>query len=136
MRSTLATALLLASGAPLAWPRFFEVHAQDEAAVARSAKPRVALYGVFERQVTNTKTYSNPFDFRVVELKTQFTAPKDKSVRESQGRNMWFLIRTAGGSRSTCQTHRRLDPSSPSGSIQRLDWRKKVRMLLAVRAPS
>src|SRR5262245_23204498 len=54
--------------------------AQDRASVDRDAQPRVPLYGTFERQVTNTKTYSNPFDFQVVELKTLFTTPSGKTV--------------------------------------------------------
>jgi hypothetical protein len=45
-----------------------------------AAVPRVGLYGVFERHVTNGKRYSNPFDFQVVELKTRFTAPSGKTV--------------------------------------------------------
>ena len=44
-----------------------------------AAQP-VALYGVFEQQVTNDKSYSNPFDLRVVELRTKFTSPSGKTV--------------------------------------------------------
>ena len=34
----------------------------------------VGLYGLFEAAVTNTRTYANPYDFRVVELRTRFTS--------------------------------------------------------------
>lgn len=44
------------------------------AAWAASAEAQSAgLYDVFERSVTNSKTYSNPFDFNVIELRTTFT---------------------------------------------------------------
>jgi hypothetical protein len=56
------------------------VQAQDKPAVDRAGEPHVPRYGVFERQVKNTKTYSNPFDFPVVELKTQFTSPSGKAA--------------------------------------------------------
>jgi len=39
------------------------------------ARAQVNLYGVFETQVTNGKTYSNPFDFNVIELQAAFTSP-------------------------------------------------------------
>jgi hypothetical protein len=38
----------------------------------------VGLYGIFERATTNTKPYSNPFDYRVIELRMQFTSPLGK----------------------------------------------------------
>jgi hypothetical protein len=56
------------------------LHAQDKPAVDRAGKPHVPLYGVFERQVKNPKTYSNPFDFQVIDLKTEFKAPSGKTV--------------------------------------------------------
>ncbi|MFQ5559496.1 MAG: DUF5060 domain-containing protein [Nitrospinota bacterium] len=40
---------------------------------------QVGLYDVFETQITNSKTYSNPFDYNVIGLKTSFTAPSGKS---------------------------------------------------------
>lgn len=35
----------------------------------------VGLYDVWETKVTNSKTYSNPFDYTVIELKATFTSP-------------------------------------------------------------
>jgi len=40
----------------------------------------VGLYDVFERSVTNSRAYANPYDFRVVELRASFTAPSGRSV--------------------------------------------------------
>jgi hypothetical protein len=96
-------------------------------ASSAAAAPRVPLYGVFERQVTNAKGYSDPFDFQVVELRSTFTAPSGKTVsffgfhngngKGSQTGNVWafrfmpdevgrwrysysWTDRTAGGSGS------------------------------------
>ncbi|HOW66753.1 MAG TPA: DUF5060 domain-containing protein [Candidatus Paceibacterota bacterium] len=49
-------------------------------APAGEGVPRVPLYGMFERQVTNGKPYSNPFDFQVVELQTTFVAPSGRKM--------------------------------------------------------
>ncbi|MGQ0636496.1 MAG: DUF5060 domain-containing protein [Planctomycetaceae bacterium] len=47
-----------------------------------SAEPQaVAQYAVFERQVPNAKAYSNPFDFRVIELQTEFKAPSGRKLK-------------------------------------------------------
>ncbi|MFQ5963712.1 MAG: fibronectin type III domain-containing protein [Candidatus Scalinduaceae bacterium] len=45
-----------------------------------SIQNQVGLYDVFETQVTNTKNYSNPFDYTVIELQATFTAPSGKTV--------------------------------------------------------
>jgi hypothetical protein len=42
------------------------------------AMAQVGLYHLFEIQVANSKAYSNPFDFRVVELQADFIAPSGK----------------------------------------------------------
>ncbi|MGQ0637701.1 MAG: DUF459 domain-containing protein [Planctomycetaceae bacterium] len=47
-------------------------------AAASEKSSQIELFGVFERKVVNAKTYSNPFDFQVVELTTEFTAPSGK----------------------------------------------------------
>lgn len=47
--------------------------------VPTHAQSTVGLYDVFEQSVTNSKSYSNPFDFRVIELKTKFTSPSGKT---------------------------------------------------------
>lgn len=39
----------------------------------------VARYDVFETQVTNSKIYTNPFDFNVIELRATFTSPSGSS---------------------------------------------------------
>jgi len=36
---------------------------------------QIALFGVFEKTVTNVNTYDNPFDFDEIELKTEFISP-------------------------------------------------------------
>ena len=36
---------------------------------------QVGLYDVFEFQTINSKTYSNSFDFQVIELQATFTSP-------------------------------------------------------------
>lgn len=41
---------------------------------------QVDLYDVWEIQVTNSKTYSNPFNFSEIELQATFTAPSGKQV--------------------------------------------------------
>lgn len=41
--------------------------------------PTVERYGIFEKQVTNSKSYSNKFDFNVIELRGIFTAPSGKA---------------------------------------------------------
>jgi hypothetical protein len=45
-----------------------------------AANAPTELYGVFEGQVANQKAYTNPFDFRVIELKSEFTAPSGKKI--------------------------------------------------------
>src|SRR3989344_7719840 len=45
-----------------------------------SAQTSAPLYGVFETQVTNTNTYTNPFDFNEIELQATFTAPSGKQT--------------------------------------------------------
>lgn len=49
-------------------------------AAAAAADAVAELYGVFEGRVENPQTYANPFDFRVIELKTEFTAPSGRKV--------------------------------------------------------
>ena len=39
---------------------------------------KAPLFGVFETHLTNDKTYSNPYDFRVIELQATFTSPSGK----------------------------------------------------------
>ena len=41
---------------------------------------QVGLYDVWETQVTNSKTYSNPFDFNVIELRATFTSPSGSKI--------------------------------------------------------
>ncbi|MFH1760626.1 MAG: DUF5060 domain-containing protein [bacterium] len=38
----------------------------------------VKLYGIFEVNINNNKSYSNPFDFREIELIASFTSPSSK----------------------------------------------------------
>jgi hypothetical protein len=80
MRLSSPTAALVFATAIVGWLRLenwsAKLQAQHTPAVDRAGKPHVPQYGVFERQVKNTKTYSNPFDFQVIELKTQFTSPR------------------------------------------------------------
>src|SRR4030067_2136687 len=40
-----------------------------------SCMAAVGLCDVFETKVLNSKNYSNPFDFRVIELQANFTSP-------------------------------------------------------------
>jgi hypothetical protein len=47
---------------------------------AAGAEQATSLYGVFEQAVKNDNTYSNPFDFRVIELRARFTAPSGKML--------------------------------------------------------
>jgi hypothetical protein len=42
---------------------------------------QVGLYDVFERAVANSKSYSNPFDFNIIELQASFRSPSGKTVR-------------------------------------------------------
>ncbi|GJL64789.1 MAG: hypothetical protein NPIRA04_34430 [Nitrospirales bacterium] len=39
---------------------------------------QVGLYDVWETKVTNSKKYSNPFDYNVIELRATFTSPSGK----------------------------------------------------------
>ena len=41
---------------------------------------QVGLYDVWERTVTNSKTYSNPFDYNVIELRATFTSPSGAKI--------------------------------------------------------
>jgi hypothetical protein len=41
---------------------------------------QVGLYDVFERQVTNSKSYANPFDFNVIELQASFRSPSGRTI--------------------------------------------------------
>jgi hypothetical protein len=41
---------------------------------------QVGLYDVFETRVANSKTYSNPFDFNVIELRAIFTSPSGSKI--------------------------------------------------------
>lgn len=54
------------------------------AAITVFAEPSLAvdvgLYDMFEVAVTNTKTYTNPFDFSVIELRATFTSPTGKTT--------------------------------------------------------
>jgi Domain of unknown function (DUF5060) len=45
------------------------------------ALEQVGLYDFFETQVSNPKSYSNPFDFTVVELQATFTAPSGRTIK-------------------------------------------------------
>ncbi|HHC72679.1 MAG TPA: DUF5060 domain-containing protein [Thiotrichales bacterium] len=44
-----------------------------------SSSAATALYDVWEIQVTNDKSYGNPFDFREIELQATFTSPSNKT---------------------------------------------------------
>ena len=44
------------------------------------AVDQVELYNVWETQVTNYSSYSNPFDFRKIELQATFTSPSGRYV--------------------------------------------------------
>ncbi len=44
------------------------------------AVDQVELYNVWETQVTNYSSYSNPFNFRVIELQATFTSPSGRLV--------------------------------------------------------
>ena len=46
-----------------------------------SVVAQVGVYNVFELQVSNSKSYPNPFDFNLVELRGTFTAPSKKQVK-------------------------------------------------------
>jgi len=48
--------------------------------VSCAAQEEVELYDVFEIQVTNDKSYSNPFDFNEIELQATFTAPSGQTI--------------------------------------------------------
>jgi hypothetical protein len=84
VRFSVQAGSLMMTGVVLSWLSLAswhpELRAQDKPPVDRAGEPNVPLYGAFERQVANPKTYSNPFDFQVVELKTQFTSPSGKKV--------------------------------------------------------
>ncbi|MFQ5963711.1 MAG: DUF5060 domain-containing protein [Candidatus Scalinduaceae bacterium] len=41
---------------------------------------QVGLYDVWETQVINTNSYSNPFDYNEIELQATFTAPSNKQI--------------------------------------------------------
>jgi hypothetical protein len=45
-----------------------------------SALAQVGLYGIWEMRVVNSVSYSNPFDFRVIELQATFTAPSGRRL--------------------------------------------------------
>jgi hypothetical protein len=47
---------------------------------AAFALGQVGLYDIFETQLSNAKSYSNRFDFRVVELQATFTAPSGRTI--------------------------------------------------------
>jgi len=47
--------------------------------VTFTAPSSVERYGIFEKQITNSKSYSNRFDFNVIELRGTFTAPSGKA---------------------------------------------------------
>ncbi len=61
----------------------------------------VGLYDVWEKQVTNSKSYSNPFDYTVIELRATFTSPTgsktnffgyhDGNGKGGQNGNVWKL---------------------------------------------
>ena len=62
---------------------------------------QVGLYDVWETQVTNAKSYSNRFDFNVIELRATFTSPSgskknffgfyDGNGKGGQSGNVWKL---------------------------------------------
>jgi hypothetical protein len=45
-----------------------------------SGMAQVGLYGVWEKRVVNSGSYSNPFDFTVIELQATYTAPSGRQV--------------------------------------------------------
>jgi hypothetical protein len=63
MKSVLTLVLMVLAAALGAFPS------------ATYAQTQVGLYDVFEASVTNSNSYSNKFDFRVIELQTTFTPP-------------------------------------------------------------
>jgi len=48
--------------------------------IVLAAPQEVGLYDVFEIEVINTKVYSNPFDYSVIELQATFTTPSGKQI--------------------------------------------------------
>lgn len=66
-----------------------------------SAGTEVGLYDLWETQVTNSKSYSNPFDYNVIELRATFTSPTgsktnffgfyDGNGKGGQNGNVWKL---------------------------------------------
>jgi Domain of unknown function (DUF5060)/Putative collagen-binding domain of a collagenase len=48
---------------------------------AYAGHPKVPLYGIFEAHVANPTDYENPFDYRVIELRTRFVSPSGRVVR-------------------------------------------------------
>ena len=48
--------------------------------IVLAAPQEVGLYDVFEIEVINTKVYSNPFDYTVIELQATFTNPSGKQI--------------------------------------------------------
>ena len=48
--------------------------------IVLAAPQEVGLYDVFEIEVINTKVYSNPFDYTVIELQATFTSPSGKQI--------------------------------------------------------
>jgi hypothetical protein len=61
----------------------------------------VPLWGLFETAITNSRSYSNPFDFNVIDLRATFTSPSGRRVdffgfhdgdgRGGQVGNVWKL---------------------------------------------
>lgn len=72
---SLVTATVLLAVGLLALSRPVPVTAQPP-----TAPTQVGLYETFELQVQNGKTYSNPFDFNVIELRATFTAPSGRQI--------------------------------------------------------
>jgi hypothetical protein len=50
------------------------------AGISSAEAQTVGIYDVFEQTVTNAKTYSNPFDFNMIELRTSFTSPTGRTI--------------------------------------------------------
>jgi len=48
--------------------------------MAYSQPSTAPLYGVWEMQVSNSKSYSNPYDLNAIDLRAVFIAPSGKKV--------------------------------------------------------
>jgi hypothetical protein len=70
----------LAHGIPLGYELYNEAPQTVVFSSAElEAEPPVALYGLFEHTVINNNSYTNPFDFNEIELRSEFRAPSGKT---------------------------------------------------------